>query len=154
MLDIRKMALDYMNEVHLMSLSTCSNEKPWTTTVFFAFDEDLNLFFISNSFRRHSKEIETNPNVSGSIVKPHDSVENPKIGIQFEGIARVANREEAQNAFDIFMGRFPKAEVHIPSVDEMFTNEKISKIYKIIPSKIIWFDEKNFPDNPIQELKL
>ncbi len=69
-----------------LSLATASENKPWVCEVHFVYDDELNLYFISDRARRHSQDIAVNSNVAGNIVAQHAATEPPK-GLYFEGIA-------------------------------------------------------------------
>ena len=59
---------DYLEEVKLEVIATSLNDKPWAASVFFAFDEKLNIYFMSSLARRHSEEILKNKRVAFAIV--------------------------------------------------------------------------------------
>lgn len=85
-MDVEQIVRENISKTIHMSLATCIDNKPWVCEVHFAYDDNLNLYFISKESRRHSQEIAINANVSGDIVKQHqpgDSV----IGVYFEGLA-------------------------------------------------------------------
>ena len=44
----------YLQEAKLMHLATVSGGKPWVCSVWFAADEDMNLYWFSAVTRRHS----------------------------------------------------------------------------------------------------
>ena len=48
------------------------NNKPWLCNVWYVMDNDNNIYFMSRETRRHSKEIEQNPNVSCTFHKWFD----------------------------------------------------------------------------------
>ena len=152
--NLRKLVVDYLEEVRLMSLATCNENKPWVCSVWFVFDDKLNLYFISKNFRRHIREIGKNPNIAGAIVKPHKTLGVKVRGIQFEGKASEVSVLELPKAFSLFIKRFPKAKAHIKSIKDIIGNITKVRFYKVRPSKIVLFDEVNFSDNPQQELKL
>ncbi|MBI4226528.1 pyridoxamine 5'-phosphate oxidase family protein, partial [Candidatus Roizmanbacteria bacterium] len=78
--------LNYLKSQHTMYLATYDG-KPWTTTVFYAVDDDFNLYFISEPNTRHVKAIKKNKFVSCSIADSNQVVTDKKIGVQIEGIA-------------------------------------------------------------------
>lgn len=69
-----------------MSLATMSCNKPWVCEVHFAYDDDLNLYFVSKQTTRHCQEIAANSHVAGDIIKQHPLTEAPN-GLYFEGEA-------------------------------------------------------------------
>lgn len=86
--DIEKVIREYVTKTVHMSLSTVHDNRPWVCEVHFVYDEDLNLYFVSNTHTRHCQEIAANPNVAGSIVRQHALTEAPN-GIYFEGAAKM-----------------------------------------------------------------
>lgn len=86
--DIEKVIREYITKTVHMSLATVSGNKPWVCEVHFAYDNDLSLYFVSNTNTRHCQEIAVSPNVAGSIVRQHALSEAPN-GIYFEGTAKM-----------------------------------------------------------------
>jgi uncharacterized protein YhbP (UPF0306 family) len=86
-MNIEEILREYITKTYHMSLSTVRDNKPWTSEVHFAYDDDLNLYFRSLTSRRHSQEITDNENVSGNIVRQYELDEVP-VGVYFEGIAK------------------------------------------------------------------
>lgn len=84
--DIEKVVRDYITKTVHMSLGTVRGDKPWVCEVHFAYDDGLNLNFVSKTNTRHCQEIADNPYVAGNIVRQHDLTEAPN-GIYFEGTA-------------------------------------------------------------------
>lgn len=151
---LRGLITDYLKEAKLMQIATAKGNRPWVATVWFAYDSELNLYFISRKSRRHSLEMNANPNVAGAIAKPHETLGVKTRGIQFEGKASEVPVLELPKAFRIFTKRFPKTTAYVKSVKDILKNITQQRFYKIKPSRIVLFDEVNFPDNPQQELKL
>lgn len=87
-MEIEQFIRDYVPDVLHMSLATSNDNKPWVCEVHFAYDDKLNLYFISSPMRRHSREIALNPYVSGNIIKPHEKGQKPS-GVYFEGTAEL-----------------------------------------------------------------
>ena len=85
-MDVRKLISEYFESAQLLQIITSINDQPWAATVFFAYDDDLNLYWISRTDRRHSQEINQNHNVAGVIVKYHTYSEKVR-GIQLVGTA-------------------------------------------------------------------
>jgi hypothetical protein len=61
---IIKKVQEYLEENRLMTLGVCWSNKPWGATVFYAYDEKLNLLFYSRPDTKHCQYIHKNPNVS------------------------------------------------------------------------------------------
>jgi uncharacterized protein YhbP (UPF0306 family) len=83
---IENIIRQYIPQVLHMSLATVAGNKPWVCEVHFAYDDSMNLYWMSTADRRHSQEIEKNPNVSGNIITQHFLNQKPR-GVYFEGQA-------------------------------------------------------------------
>jgi len=150
-MDLRKLIADYLEEAKMLQVATSAGDNPWICSVWFAADDDLNIYFFSSITRRHSKEIAENPKVAGAIVLPQTPQDKPR-GIQLEGVAEALESEEdIQKAMSVYVDRiFPEE-----TIDMLTSNkEKPHKFYRIKPSSIVLFDVVNFPEESRQELKL
>lgn len=134
-----------------MSLATSVNNQPWVCEVHFAYDDDLNLYFISKPSRRHSHEIAQNPNVAGNIVKQHGQGQKPR-GVYFEGTAELlSNITKDSPAYKLYNERFGISD---KTYDEITNQPDGHKFYKITPKNFVLFDAVNFPENARQEWRL
>ncbi len=88
MIEVETIIREYIDKTVHMSLATVKDNKPWVCEVHFAYDHDLNLYFVSKIPTRHCQEIIRNPNVAGNIVKQH-GLEDLPAGIYFEGTAEI-----------------------------------------------------------------
>ena len=104
-MDVEKIVREYIDKSLHMSLATSDENRPWVCEVHFVYDDDLNLYFRSLKSRRHSREIENNPNVAGNIVRQHSVNEYPH-AIYFEGRAAIVSDEsKRQKLFPLFQKR-------------------------------------------------
>lgn len=84
--DIRKLVKEVLEKGYLMSLGTVDDGGVWVADVIYIFDEELNLYWMSDPDVRHSKAVMSNQKIAGTI-----TVNLPKEyneGIQFEGISQ------------------------------------------------------------------
>lgn len=134
-----------------MQLATVSEGSPWVCSVWFGFDDNLNIYFFSAINRRHSLEIEEDGRVAGAIALPQTPQDQPR-GLQFEGKAeKLTNETDIAHARQTYESRIFDAE----TIDKfMVDQERPHSFYKITPSKFVLFDVVNFPDNSRQEYKL
>ena len=138
----------------LMQVTTCNSGQPWIAHVWFAFDEQLNFYFISNRARRHSKEIRVSPKVACGIVHPHLEGLGQKVrGLTFEGVAQEIGLAGADldDAYSCYSSRWPNASSYVKK-DDIARDLTQVRFYRIRPTLFVLFDEVNFPDNPRQEL--
>jgi uncharacterized protein YhbP (UPF0306 family) len=150
-MDLKKLIKDYLFEAKIMQLATSIDMQPWVCNVWFAPDEEMNIYWFSSITRRHSDEVTKNPKVAAAIVLPQTPDDAPR-GLQLEGTAEsLTNEKDIDKARSVYEGRiFPKE-----TIDKLIENkEKPHRFYRIKPTKIVLFDVVNFPDNPRQEYNL
>lgn len=94
MIDVEQIIREHIDKTVHMSLATVSGNEPWVCEVHFAYDDGLNLYFVSKLETRHCQEIAANPNVAGNIVRQHELTELP-LGIYFEGAAEAINASQS-----------------------------------------------------------
>jgi uncharacterized protein YhbP (UPF0306 family) len=74
-------------KIKTMQLATSADNKPWVASVYFV-EHDGKYYWLSEPHRRHSKELEQNPNCAVAIVIKEDM---PVIGLQAEGNAKTVD---------------------------------------------------------------
>jgi uncharacterized protein YhbP (UPF0306 family) len=94
---IEKSIRELITKTPHLSLATVSEGRPWVCEVHFAYDDELNLYFVSKLTTRHCQEITSNPHVAGNIIKQHPLTEAPN-GLYFEGMAEEIIPSEADIA--------------------------------------------------------
>jgi uncharacterized protein YhbP (UPF0306 family) len=147
-MDIRPLIKDYLNEARLMQVATARNDQPWACTVYFAFDDSLNLYWISTPTRRHSEEIRNNEKVAGTIVLSHTPGDDVR-GLQFQGVAReLTSSEESRKGMEFYGRRMGMSEERINKVVDGSDGHLC---YVIRPTLFVLFDEVNFPEDSRQE---
>lgn len=142
----------YLPSVNIMQLATCVDNQPWACSLHYYSDDDFNLYWISKPKSRHSQEIELNPNVAVTIkVYENETPKDTVIGVSFEGVAKLASESEVQNAAKGYQRKH--------HTDEAFLKEVVAGknpyvFYTVKPTKVVLFDNKNFPDDPRQEWRV
>lgn len=105
-MDIEKLVRDNIDQSFHMSLATVSGNRPWVCEVHFAYDKDLNLYWLSQRSSRHSEEISVNSAVAGDIIDNYPPDNEDVVGVYFEGRAKLIEAEsERQQAFRAMKGR-------------------------------------------------
>ena len=97
---------EYITQVIHMSLATSQDNKPRVFELHFAYDDDLNLYFVSGVHTKHAEDIRNNPAVAGSIVTQHFL--NQKVrGVYFDGTAKeLDDLDEMQQAYKAYTKRY------------------------------------------------
>lgn len=148
-MDLKKQISNYLKTARVMQLATSVNNHPWACNVHYYSDDDLNFFWVSMTSRRHSEEIEKNPNVAVTVKIHEDTMEEKYvIGISAEGKAEVLNNEEVNKIGNQYISKLDK---NPKLLEDILADKGDFKFYKLTPSKIVLFDIKTFPHDPRQE---
>lgn len=102
---LKEAVLRYLEENRLISIATVRENKPWSATTFFAYDEDFHILFFSRSDTQHAQNIAQNPHVSATINQVWGKPGKVK-GIQLAGTARKLEFGHSTQFFEIFRSRF------------------------------------------------
>lgn len=141
--ELKKFILDYLEKNRRMTLATSLEDTPWAATVYFAFDDDLNFYFISNPDTRKIKNLEKNPKVSCAINEFINKA-GSTIGIQLEGTVQLLDKEKNVEELQIYKKRFGWAD------DYLHDHE----LFKITPKKVYYLDDEKFGLGGQEELTL
>jgi uncharacterized protein YhbP (UPF0306 family) len=137
-----------LDEATLMQLATVENGKPWVCNVWFAADDDLNIYWFTSVNRRHSKEIAKDSRVAGIVHMPCEPTD-PVRGLTFEGAAEVLEIDsDVERAMKVYAGRiFTKDRIRELSE----RTDQPHRFYRMKPKSLVLFDALNFPTSPRQE---
>jgi len=151
----KKDVLDFLKLHKLMCLAT-SGKHPWTAWVFYCFDNDLNIYFISAPSTLHGKQMEKNNQVAAAIADSHQKPSDVKKGLQIFGtVERIAGINKIRYAIRLW-----KDFLSVERPDITFENMKKGlykgRMYRLTPKKIKLFDQDKFkvPDGEEPVLKL
>ena len=102
--------IDFINEHHLLTLSTSQNDTPYCCNVFYVYDSLSNqLIFSSDTKTKHAQDFIANPNVAGTIAL--ETKEISKIqGVQLLGAIQELKDVELKIATEQYIKAFPYAE--------------------------------------------
>ena len=131
--------IDFINEHHLLTLSTSKNNTPYCCNVFYVFDEVNNqLIFSSDTKTKHTQDFIANPNVAGTIAL--ETKEISKIqGIQLLGAIQELKDVELKIATEQYIKAFPYAasmRIHLWSMKLSFIKMTHNKLG--FGKKLIW----------------
>lgn len=142
--------LDFLGRHKLMSLATYG-QHPWIANVYYTFDEDLNLYFLSSPTTLHCRQITKNPEVAVSIADSSQSVDSLKRGLQLYGVAKqISGMGKIRHALNLWKSSLGISKKEL-SYENMIRDVVNSRIYKVIPKKIKLFDQELFPVEDGQE---
>ena len=134
--DVKDLIKKVLKKGYLISLATTDDGGPWVSDLIYIYDDNLNIYWMSDPDVRHSKAILNNSEVAGSITANHFGEDN--LGVQIEGIAE---KIEGQR-YDLAKKHFLKRNRPIPKENEDVLQG--NSWYVLKPTKIELIDEKLF----------
>jgi len=136
-----------------MSVATFGTS-PWIANVYFIHDTDLHIYFLSKTWREHSKAITSNPRVAVAIADSHQPIYKPQKGIQLEGTAeqvRIMSRLEWM--FKMWNKLVAGAKGEKLMDPKKFLDAGTSAVYKITPNRIKFFNTDLWPKEQYKVLE-
>lgn len=109
--------------------------KPWISPVFFSYDENYNIYWVSNKNSIHSELIRQNPQVA-IVIFNSQAPEGEGDGVYIKAkVQELYDEEEIKKAIKIFNKRVSKEEFRVKGLGEVTVNG-VWRIYKAIPEII------------------
>jgi uncharacterized protein len=136
--DMRPVLQEFLAQQATLALGTVGDEdgRPQVAPLFFASDDDFNLYWVSSPDSRHSTNIADWNDVAAAVYSPTWQWQQIK-GVQFEGDALpVVDDDERAHALALYRDKFP------------FVNDKFaalladSVIYVLRPRWMRWVDNE------------
>lgn len=148
----KKKLFDYLKSQKLMSLATFGTEIS-NCLVYYAVDDDFVFYFISEPESEHCKNIEANNKAACAIADSSQKVKDKKIGVQIKGeVSDVTGLAQFDSIIMLWNATNPGIESVISM--ENFRNKIInSKMYKIKPSEIKFFNEELYGEEGFEVFK-
>lgn len=133
--------LQYLKSQRLMTLSTCG-DKPWVSTVYYAIDDNFNLYFLSEPESKHCHDIKVNNQVGCNIADSRQKVTDKKIGVQVQGTAtQLTDEFLIKKALQMWNKATPGFE-HIINWENIKSKVIKSKVYQVKPISIKFLNEE------------
>lgn len=134
--NIKDLVREVLEKGYVMSLGTLDENGVWVADVTYVYDENFNLYWISDPNTRHSKAILNNKKAAGTITV---SVNGEKdIGAQFEGIAEKLNGPQ----YELAKKHYAKRAKKIPKETDDILGQ--NSWYMLRPVKIELIYEKYY----------
>ncbi len=147
-MDLKKLALDYIAQKQVMQFATSKDNTPRICSVHFAFDNELNLYWVSSRNSQHSQDLRDNKNTSAAILIDPDL----KQCIHFQGEAFELQGDETMKADEVYGKRFGISKERLAAA--LAVNKNNPAYYLLKPKHMTIIDTVSFPDSPKQELSL
>jgi uncharacterized protein YhbP (UPF0306 family) len=128
----------------LCSMATVDNTLPYINTAYFAYTNDLTIYFLSNPSRQHSLNLASNPAISLSIFNGTQPFASLAQGLQIFGKCWLTKEANARKAFDVYSKRFPKLLQEVPCFEDYEAGVIQSRLYELRATNVKIFDEPSF----------
>ena len=134
----KQIVLEFLPRHKLMAIATFG-EFPWIASVYFTFDKDLNLYFLSDPKTLHAQQIIKNSKVAVAIADSHQDINKPKRGLQLFGIAKqISGLAKIKFALQLWKDG-------LRVVNPKLTYQAVKEsMFKITPKRIKLFDQELF----------
>lgn len=137
--------IEYMKKYladHFQMVLATSDTFPWISTLYYSFDDQMNIYFLTSPDTIHGKQLKSNPKVAIAIA---DSPQNPtakKKGLQIYGLCeQISGARKVTHAITLW-----KRTLGVTSNDysyEGMIKKAISgRMYKVTPKKVKFFNEE------------
>jgi uncharacterized protein YhbP (UPF0306 family) len=105
-IDTRAAVRRLLQEQSAATLATQGTDGPWAATVFFASDEDLRLYFLSDPRTRHGRHLSLHPEAAVAV-QPDCKRWAEIRGVQIKGQVGVLAGPERDAALQLYLAKFP-----------------------------------------------
>ena len=135
-----KRAVEIIKQIRYATLATVTPEGlPWNSPVAHEYDNDLNIYWVSDKEGQHSKNVTAKNKV---FIVIYDSTVPEGDG---EGVYIQANVEQVTDPEEILKVRRIKKGSHFEQSPDTFLGESIRYMYKAVPEKV-WMNDAEVTD--------
>ena len=153
-MDLKKEIDKYLETQRLMSVATYG-KTPWIANVYYVHDPELNLYFLSKNWREHCQAIEINNKVSVAIADSHQPIYRPQKGLQIHGTAKSVDVVSGlQWMFKMWNKLIAGSKGEKLTDPKKFLDAGLSKVYRITPKRIKFFNTELWPKEQFKVLDL
>ena len=121
------------------------SRQPHINTAYFAYSEDLDLYFLSHPSSTHCRNVSANPSMAVAVFASTQSWTSPGLGLQLFGRCEPATGMHSEAAERLYGLRFP---AHAAWKDTLKPGETAFayRFYRFVPEMIKILDEAEFGD--------
>ncbi len=147
---------DIMENNKLLSMATVTQErKAHINTAYYAYENNLKLYIITDPKSNHSKNVKQNESVSVSIFNSHLQFwEDDMQGLQLFGKCYKTPKLELLKGTWCFIKRFPVFKELVTRPEDFAKKAVTVKLYTIEVLKIKLFDEERFGEENFITLEI
>ncbi|MBP0450042.1 pyridoxamine 5'-phosphate oxidase family protein [Kitasatospora sp. RG8] len=143
--ELRKGVEGLLGEAMVLTLATAGHERgPHANLAFYAFDDDLVLYFVSERATRHSHHLAEEARAAATVFLPPPVFGEQLRGIQLTGSAGEAWGHQAQAAFAAYQGRYPAFGQDEEVRRQFLTGGGAAALYRFQVEELTAVDEPHF----------
>ena len=144
MTDTRAAILELLESVGVATLATAGAAGPWAAPVFYASDEALRLYFVSDARTRHGRDILARPEVAAAVYSDCTGWVDIR-GLQLVGKVEALAGAEREAGLARYLARFPEIAALSGYPDgsdeaEIARRLQAATLYRLTPRRIRLID--------------
>jgi uncharacterized protein YhbP (UPF0306 family) len=144
---VRRSLLRILRKNPLCAVATVTSRgRAHVHICYFAFSEELELFFLSEPSSGHARNVRTNRSAAAAVFSSAQTWGGPDRGVQLFGSCALVSQARARMAAATYAARFP-AYLHRPSSASL-------RFYRLRPTALKLLDEREFGDAVFIEARL
>jgi uncharacterized protein len=142
--DVRAAAQEILAAGRLITLATAGPEGPHASPVFFAVDDDLALYFVSERTTRHTSALAVDDRISGAVfIEPPVYGEQLR-GVQLQGSAAEVEQDQRSTALTVYRQRFADFARSTDLQRTFLLGEGRAAFYRFVVDSMTLLDEPRF----------
>ncbi len=140
--DVRKSLFRMLKDNLLCSMATVTpDHQAHVNTAYFAYSDDLELYFLSHPSSRHCRNLETNPSMAMTVFSSSQTWGGPDQGLQLFGTCELAHSANAAKAAQSYEKRFPAYASWQRGLSQNDPGKNY-RLYRFLVAKVKVFDER------------
>ena len=143
--EVRTSIVEILSGSELLVLATASGASgPNANAAFFAHDDALNVFFVSERSTRHSQNLAQDPQASAAVYLPPPTYGEGLRGLQLRGFANEVHPNDTAHPLEVYQGRFPSFAADETVRSGFLRAAGPSVLYQFLVNEVIVLDEPRF----------
>jgi uncharacterized protein YhbP (UPF0306 family) len=138
---LEERAQEILRSCSAMTLATSGAGGPWAADVFFAERGIGRLYFISSPNSRHTQDLMSSSRVAATI-RPEPGDWRSISGLQLAGEASAVGDADAESAREVYIRKFPFAEVLLGSNSEIAAKTASTRFYFVQVRRMFLIDNR------------
>lgn len=139
----KEQVLHFVRQHNFMTVATYG-DFPWIASVYYSFDKNLNLYFLSDPATLHCRQIKKNPRIAVAIADSRQPVNKLKKGLQLWGLAsQISGERKIVHALSLWKKTLRVRDPELTYAN-MLKKVVTGRMYRIVPKRIKLFDQELF----------